>query len=92
MSEEDFYRAKTIPLDYINSREGYMEINYYILKREKMHAFDKYGSYGGYNGAAMLAKLIIYYESLDSVVGYKRCAILFKLGREYRERFPLRYG
>ena len=92
MKEEDFYKADIIPLEYINSREGYMEINYYCLKRDWMGSFDKWGAYGGYNGAVMIAKVILYYESLDTVEGYERCAVMFKLANEYQQRFPRRYG
>lgn len=92
MKEEDFYKADIIPLDYINSREGYMEINYYCLKRDWMSSFDKYGAYGGYNGAVMIAKVILYYESLDTVEGYRRCAVMHRLLTEYQQRFPPRFG
>jgi len=57
-----------------------------------MGSFDKYGAYGGYNGAVMIAKVIKYYESLDTVEGYERCAVMFKLANEYQQRFPRRYG
>jgi hypothetical protein len=94
MKEEDYYKADTLPLDYINSHEGYMEINYYCLKRDWMDSFDKYGAYGtgGYNGAVSLAKIILYYESLDTVEGYLRCSVMWKLAIEYRQKFPHRYG
>ena len=92
MKEEDFFRSETLPLDYINSREGAYEINYYCLKREGLNSFDKYGSYGGYHGAVMIGKVIKYYESLDTVEGYKRCAVMHRLLKEYEQRFPRRYG
>ena len=92
MKEEDFFRVEIFPLDYINSREGYMEINYYSLKRDWMNSFDKYGAYGGYNGAVIIAKVIKYYESLDTVEGYERCAVMHRLLTEYQQRFPRRFG
>ena len=92
MKEEDFYKADIIPLDYINSREGVYEINYYCLKRDWMGSVDKWRAYGGYNGAVMIAKVILYYESLDTVEGYNRCAVMRDLLKEYRQRFPRRYG
>jgi len=69
-----------------------MEINYYCLKRDWMGSFDKWGAYGGYNGAVMIAKVILYYESLDTVEGYNRCAVMRDLLKEYRQRFPRRFG
>jgi len=57
-----------------------------------MNSFDKYGAYGGYNGAVMIAKVIKYYESLDTVEGYERCAVMHRLLTEYQQRFPRRFG